>query len=342
MLAYQLLGSQDLQQRDVPVPELGADDVKVRVAYNGICGSDLHFYYAAEGWRRPLNIGHEISGVVEEVGSSVADLKTGDQVCVFPIDSCGDCNACRDGFPVQCSVLDRTVSTVGCGSPIGGLGEFCVIPRHLAIPLTADLTLAQGAMVEPLAVSLTAVQRSGVQSGQTAVVLGGGPIGIGAFLALRASGVRAVVVEPSMERRAALVRLGAEMVLDPSTDDVGSMVRSMTDGRGADAVFECAGVEATFNAAIELVKNRGSIVLIGLFEHPVTFNPTRPLLREIRWIGHNGSTPQVFRDVMEHMQAGRFPTDSWVTHVPWSDIIDGGFERLRQGQLLKVLVEAPE
>ncbi|WP_338889241.1 alcohol dehydrogenase catalytic domain-containing protein [Rhodococcus sovatensis] len=342
MISLQLHGEQDLRLEDVQVAEVGKGDVKIKVAYNGICGSDLHFYYAASrsGWSRPRNIGHEISGVVAEVGSDVSDVSVGDRVSVYPIDSCGSCVQCVDGHPVLCEVLDRSVSTVGCGSPIGGMGEYCVVPNHLIIPLPDGLSLAQGALVEPIAVAATAVERAQLKADSVVVVSGGGPIGIGAVLSLEAMGITNFVVsEPSEARRAALTNLTSARVIDPTSEDLPAIVRELSGGRGADVVLECAGAGAAFDAALAIVRKRGKIVMIGLFEKPYQLLPNGIALNEISIVGHNGSTQDVFRTVMRWMEEGKIPTDSWVTYVPLAESVEGGFEPLRRGEEIKVLVD---
>lgn len=344
MISYELYGPRDLRLEDVPVPEVGPTDVKVRIAHNGICGSDLHFYFAEPrtGWSRPRHIGHESSGVVTEIGAEVGDVAVGDRVVIYPIDSCGECQQCTDDYPVLCTVFDRKVSTIGCGSPVGTLAEFAVVPSRLIIPLPEPLSLAQGALVEPLAVSATAVLRAELAPHAKSVVLGGGPIGIGVVLALQAAGSGDfVVVEPSPSRREALQKLTPARVLDPTSEDVAGYVSGWTDGIGADVIFECAGVQASLDSALTTVKNRGKVILIGLFESAYTMVPNPWALREITIQGHNGSTKHGFRTVMQWMVEGRIPTDSWVNHVPYENAVEDGFDRLRTGELLKVLVDLP-
>ncbi|MDO0916658.1 alcohol dehydrogenase catalytic domain-containing protein [Streptomyces sp. DT2A-34] len=340
MITYQLHGQEDLRLEEVVTPPVGPTEVKVRVAHNGICGSDLHYYYLPDGIiTRPRFIGHEFSGIVAEVGAEVKDIAVGDRVCVFPIISCGSCSECRSGYPVLCEVLDRDVSTVGCGAPIGALSEYCVVPGSVVVPLPDDISLAQGAMVEPLAVGATAVQRSGARLGQRIAVLGGGPIGIGVALALNALGIDdVVVVEPSEQRRALLAKLTTAQVLDP--EEVTADAR-FTAGGGADIVFECAGVPASLYSAYELAGKRGHIVLIGLHEKPSQFPPPQVFVKEVTVVGHNGSNIEAFHTVIDWMQNGLIPTEGWVTHVPWTDVVTHGLEPLRRGELLKVLIDLP-
>jgi (R,R)-butanediol dehydrogenase / meso-butanediol dehydrogenase / diacetyl reductase len=345
VIAYQLHGEQDLRVEDIPVPDVGPGDVKVRIAHNGICGSDLHFFYASarDGWPRPRHIGHEASGVVTEVGSAVTDVAVGDRVCLYPIDSCGSCRQCIADYPVLCEVFDRSVSTIGCGAPIGGLAEFCVVPSRLIIPLPDELSLAEGALVEPLAVGTTAVQRAQIAANNAhIVILGGGPIGIGIVLALEALGIsQFIVVEPTASRREALHKLTTAQIIDPTTEDVASTVRTWSGDHGADVVFECAGVPASLDCAFAVVRKRGKIVLIGLFEKTYTLLPNPVAVKEITIVGHNGSTKKGFRTVIQWMVEGRIPTEQWVRHVPFDRTVEEGFEPLRKGEQIKILIDLP-
>lgn len=342
MISYQLHGEQDMRLEQVDVAPVGPTDVKIRVAFNGICGSDLHFYYAGArtGWTRPRNIGHEISGTVTEIGNDVTDVEIGDRVCVFPIDSCESCQRCTAGYPVLCEVVDRSVSTIGCGSPIGGMGEFCVVPSRLIIALPDKLSLSDGALIEPLAVAATAVQRAALSPDDIVLVSGGGPIGIGTVLALEAMGLTNFVVsEPSEARQHALKKLTTARVVDPVNEDLPSIVRELSGGRGVDVIFECAGAGASLDAALTVVRQLGKVVLIGLFEAPYQLIPNAVALNEITMVGHNGSTKEAFRTVIGWMEQGKIPTDSWVKHVPLAESVEHGFEPLRRGEAIKILVE---
>jgi (R,R)-butanediol dehydrogenase/meso-butanediol dehydrogenase/diacetyl reductase len=330
----------DIRLDEIDEPRVGPTDVKLKVAYNGICGTDLHFFFALG---RPLRLGHEYAGTVTEVGAQVRDIAPGDNVCVYPADSCLQCGPCRDGYDVQCELFDRSISTVGCGSPIGGLAEYSVVPQHLAVKLPSQLTLEYGALVEPLAVSMTTVQRAQVSPNDVAVVFGAGPIGIGVAMALQTVPCeRIIVFEPSEERRKALSGLvPAAEIVDPREVNPAGDIKDRTSGLGADVVFECAGAEASFISTTSVARRRGLVVLIGIYESPVTYVPNEICVKELRIVGHNGSTREAFAAVIDHMVAGHYVADGWTEHVPWEKLVPDGFERLRRGEAVKVLVDIP-
>ena len=252
MLASRLHGLEDIRLDTVDDPAPGEGEVRVKVAHNGICGSDLHMYFRESPWRSgsPITLGHEFCGVVDELGSGVSGVELGTRVAVRPFYKCGACARCGRGLEHLCS----PVKVLGCGADGGGLAEYCVMDADMVFALPDAVTLEQGALVEPMAVSFNGVLRGDVEPGMRAVVFGAGPIGVGVLLGLRAKGIDdVVVVEPSAKRREAIAQLGATDVFDPTTDDVRGAVMARTNGEGADVVFECAGVAASFSAAVPLV-----------------------------------------------------------------------------------------
>jgi len=335
MRASVLHGVEDLRFEEVDDPEPGPGEIALRPAHNGICGSDLHMYYAT-GPVAPTVLGHEFAGTVTALGEGVTDLAVGTRIAVRPIDACGHCQQCAAGNTHRCF----PPRFIGCNVAGGGLAERSVVPRVTAFPLPETVSLELGALVEPMAVSFNGIVQSRIEAGGTAVVLGGGPIGIGVLLGLRAIGVTdTVVVEPSTVRRDVVDRLGAADVLDPTTDDVAAVIRARTAGRGADAVFECAGVANAFNTALSIVTPGGRVVIVALYEEPVTFSPFPLITGELEVVGSMAYAPGVFERVVDLMAAGHYATDGWVEHIAWDDIVGEGFTPLRQGRRAKVLVD---
>jgi (R,R)-butanediol dehydrogenase/meso-butanediol dehydrogenase/diacetyl reductase len=233
-------GRQDLRLEDVPEPRVGPGEVKLRVLYNGICGSDLHEYYDGPittrdtphpltGVKNPVILGHELCGEVVEVGDGIEDLSSGDLVAVEPVETCGRCLFCTSGQYNHCGLL----AFHGYNRESGGLAQFTTVRRPMAHKLPPGMTPMQGALIEPLAVAWRTADRCKVQSGQTVVVHGGGPIGIGVYFTLRSRGIRVLMTDPTPTRRAVLMKLGVEVVLDPTAGDIVSAIKDLTRGRGA-------------------------------------------------------------------------------------------------------------
>ncbi|MBF6451120.1 alcohol dehydrogenase catalytic domain-containing protein [Nocardia elegans] len=345
MLAYRLFGPRDLRLQEEPNPDLEPGEVQLRVAHVGVCGTDLHYYYAENDAlpNRPRHIGHEFSATVVAAADDVTSVALGDRVVVFPLIACGECSECRADYPISCERVDRPTSTVGCGGPMGGLAEFCAVPAELAIKLPDSITSRQGALVEPLSVATSAVLRSNLEKDSVAVVTGAGLIGIGCALALRAAGLsKIIVVELSEKRRQNLAGVEGLTVVDPANDDVDAIVREMSDGAGADVVFECAGASAALSLAISIARKRGRIVVIGLHEKLFQMNVNLVLANELTVQGHSGYSRRAFAAVIDWMEKGLLPVEQWVTHVAFDRVIEDALEPSRNGQLIKAVIDIPE
>jgi (R,R)-butanediol dehydrogenase/meso-butanediol dehydrogenase/diacetyl reductase len=336
MRAALYYGPGDVRLEDLPEPDPTPGTVKVRSLHNGLCGTDLHQYFVGPMSPAPLPtvVGHEFAGEVVELGAGVTSVAMGDLVAIEPLWPCGTCAQCTEGDPNLCP----EVLCHGLGGPGGGLSEFTVVREHMAHKLPEGLGPVHGALVEPMSVAYRAVLRAEPRPGDAAVVFGGGPIGIGAFLALRALGVDDVtVVEPAPERRAAVAALGAERVLDPTTTDIVEDVREHTVGAGARVVVDAAGVPASFTAALGLAAPRGRVVTVAAYMEPVSYNPTDVMMRELEIVSsfsYNGE----FDAVIEHMAAGRYPTDRWVERIPFDDQLSA-YDRLHRGEAIKLMID---
>lgn len=345
MRAAVFYGREDLRLEEVPEPSPGHGDVKLRILYNGICGSDLHEYYDGPittrvephpltGVKNPVIFGHEMCGEVVELGAGVEDLARGDRIAVEPVETCGHCLFCKSGQYNHCGLL----AFHGYNRNGGGLAQYTVVRRSMAHKLPRALTPEQGALIEPMAIAFSTVNRCRVEAGQTAVVHGAGPIGIGVFLTLRRRGVRVIVSDPSPARRAVLAGLGAEVVLDPREVDVVSAIRDLTGGRGAHASIDAAGVPAAFRAALQGTAVDGNVVVVAIHTRPLEIDPMQILMSEARITGVALSCG-VFPSVIDEMAAGAYPTTGWVEKIPFDQLIRGGFERLHRQEGVKLLVD---
>ena len=339
MLAAVLHGANDLRVEEVAEPTAGAGQVKIRVSACGICGSDLHLLRGA-GWtgdnpHPPFVIGHEFAGTVVEAGRGVASrVSVGDAVSVRPLVACGACAACNAGLPNVCV----HVRFYGVSSDLaGGMAEFVVVDAENIHPLPAGLSPAKAAIAEPLAVGVHAARRGLEQGGDSAVILGAGPIGVAIFLALRGLGLTDIsIVEPSAARREAIRGLGANAVIDPSEVDVRDQIRTLTSGRGADVCFDAAGIPQTFTDAQRLTTRRGRVVLVAGYEQPVTFDPYLMLSTEQVITASLAYTGEDFERAIETV-ADLDDVSHWVKTLDIHNVISG-FERLSQQRDVKLLV----
>ncbi|QLJ04022.1 2,3-butanediol dehydrogenase [Streptomyces sp. NEAU-sy36] len=348
MKAARIYGKEDLRIEEVPEPTPGPGEVKLRNAYAGICGSDLHFYFYPEslpfgldkphpltGATLPQILGHEFSGTVVEVGEGVEDVKVGDRGAVYPLAvSCGKCAACRKGLFFSCPLM----ASLGANLTGGGLAEYVTVDASKLHVLPESVDLRMGALVEPMAVAWHAVSRSGVEPGGTALIAGAGPIGIGSWFALKARGVEKVLVsEPSADRRALMSGLGAH-VIDPVNEDLAAAVASLTDGDGVDVAVDAAGAGPAFTSALAGLAPGGRLVVPALHEHPTQLQPTQLMMRETEIVGAVGYRPAEFDEVIAAMADGFYDTTGWVQELPLEGILDA-IHSLRGGVGGKILIK---
>ncbi len=336
MRAALYYGPGDVRIENVAEPSPNWGEVQVRVVANGLCGTDLHQYYSGPMSDAPLPIivGHEFGGEIVEVGRGVNHTRIGEVVAVEPIWRCDACVPCRSGDYNLC----QTGEWHGLTGKGGGLAELTTVRSSMAHTVPNGITAMDAALVEPLSVAYHAVERGHAQAGDQAVVLGAGPIGIGAYLGLRADGVEnVVVVEPAPERRSAAAAVGASEVVDPGDGGAVEAVMGLTGGLGASLVIDAAGNQASFTDALAMVSPAGRVVLVAAFAEPVEFNPMLVLQREVR-IDMSFAYRGTFERVLAHMAAGRFPTAPWVSHVPFDSLIDA-YGTLHRREAVKVLVD---
>lgn len=266
MKAARLYHPYDLRLENVPDP--GRPDpgwVRLRIASVGICGSDLHYYreggIGTADVEKPLIIGHEFSAYVDEVGPEVEGLRAGQLVAVEPGRACGKCEVCQHGHPNICRHI------IFCGYPgiNGALQEFLLYPAEFLFPLPEGISAADGAMLEPLGVGVHAVRLGKLRPGETAAVLGAGPIGLTIIDLLRTSGATEIyATEPLAHRRSAAEQYGATGTFNPDVDDVVKAIMDVTHGRGVDVAFEAAGAPKTPAQTAGVVKPGGAVVIVGI------------------------------------------------------------------------------
>jgi len=345
-------GREDVRVEEVDQQSLGPGQVRVDVEACGICGSDLHEYAAGpifvpadephpiSGETAPVTMGHEFSGVVSEVGEGVTDPAVGDTVAVNPILYCGACRQCREGNYHLCD----SVGFVGLSGGGGGFAENVVVAAEQAVPL-GDVPVEHGALVEPLAVGLHAVRRSGLRAGDAVGVFGSGPIGLAVIECARAAGAgRIVVSEPREARRERAADCGATDLVDPSATDAVEFVRSATDG-GVDVAFEVAGVEATYNDAVRGTTPTGRTTVVSIWEEAVRTHPNDLVLGErtvtgtLAYLGGPRSGEE-YGMVIAMLADGRLDPSPFVTDRIGLGEIVAGFEALSDpdSDQVKVLV----
>ena len=325
-------GEMPLQER--PDPKPGAGEVVVAVRASGICGSDVHGYLGATGRRRPgVVMGHEAAGDVVATGPGVTAAREGDRVALRSILACGRCERCRRGEPNICA--DRK----GMGMHFdGAYAEQIVVPEALVLPLADTLTYENGALIEPLAVAMHAVNRTPFELMDLVVVVGAGAIGLLTMLAARFRGAGSIFVTDLSSHRLEVARsLGADLTIDVGSTDPVAAIAAATEGRGADAVFEAVGIDATVAQSMAVARPGGQVTWIGT-SAPYVEMPMQTLVTgELTVRGAYGFADE-FEQAAEAIAAGSIDIRGLIERV--APLEDGPdlFRRLGEGSMSAVKV----
>lgn len=343
MKALVWYGKKEVRIQEVPEPLVGDGKVKVKVAWTGICGSDLHAYHHGIGIQvdqphplsgklAPLTLGHEFAGVVTEVGEGVTEVKVGDRVAIEPMLHCKQCEYCKKGNYNLCEKF----GFVGLNSD-GGFADYCVVDSFLVHKLPDNVSLEEGALVEPAAVAVQAVKESKVKIGDTVAVYGVGPIGLLTILAVKAAGAsRIIAVDISKERLEKALEVGATDIINSLEEDPTKTIKSVFGG--VDVAYEAAGVQATFTSATKVVKKGGEVMVIAVFEKPAQVDLFMVVSNEISIKG-TLAYRHIFPEVISMISNGVLDVKQVVTDsIPFNNVIEDGLERLmidkRQAKIL--------
>ena len=287
-----------------------AGEVRLNVAYCGVCGTDVHIYHGVMDERvgPPKVIGHEVSAEVAELGEDVEGVSIGDRVAVRPL---------RFGEPVPfdkgCPHVGRNLKFIGIDTP-GGMQGSWTVPAYTLHKLPEGVSLVHGAMIEPVAVACHDVRLGEVEAGEHCVVIGGGPIGLLIALVAREKGARVLVSEVNRARLALAESLGLQTV-NPREQDLAQEVAAWTGEAMADVVFEVSGAAAGVEAMTELPNVRGRIVIVAIHPQPKPVNLFRFFWSEIRIIGARLYEPEDFEEAIQLVADGKLPLDALITQV---------------------------
>ncbi|MEU8660421.1 zinc-dependent alcohol dehydrogenase [Actinoplanes philippinensis] len=330
--AYEGAGRLRTVQVDVEPP--GPGELQIAVAYCGLCGTDLHIAHGDMDARvsTPLIFGHEASGTVAAVGAGVTGWAVGDPLTVMPLIWDNSCAACLAGHQHIC----QNLTFVGIDAA-GALQQRWTVPASIAVPLPPSLDLRTAALVEPVAVALHDVRRSGLQPGDHAVVLGGGPIGVLIATVARHAGARVLVGEIDPTRRALIASLGLD-VLDPE-NGLAAEVERRTAGNGADVVFEVSGAAAAARGATALARVRGTIVIVAIHAAVREIDLQRVFWRELRLLGARVYQRSDFERAITLLDEGVIPARQLISGVVALDDTAGALADLSAGRAMKILVD---
>ena len=329
MQALVLHGIGDLRLEQIPEPPLAEGEVRVRIGFCGVCGSDIPRIFVKGTYSFPTVCGHEFAGVVDTCGPGVEDFAPGDPVVVFPLLWCGMCSACEQGKYVQCHDYDY----LGSRSD-GAFAEFVVAPKANLIPVPQGVTLEEASMTEPAAVALHALRRVQTSlAGKVVAIFGAGPIGLMVAQWARIMGAAEVLLFDIVAEKLELAkRLGFDKAFNSATEEPIEVVNARTDEKGAHVCIEAAGVPATYRNALGSVGREGSVVLLGNPAADVTLPASlisQLMRREVSIFGTWNSDYSAagndddWRTVLQAIASGMLTLTPLITHkVPLADSAD--------------------
>lgn len=304
-------GAWQMPLRDVPEPVPGKGEVVIAVHSVGICGSDVHGFKGTTGRRKPpMIMGHEFSGRVHAMGEGVEDLHIGQRVTATPLLTCGHCANCLAGMPNICQ------NRIGLGVTLNGAyADYVKVTRKMVFPIPDEMNWQQGALVEPLAVGMRAVNLTSFPLDATVFIIGAGTIGLMAIAAARLRGAGRILVADLSDHRLEMARkFGADVIIHSGRKDALDVVKACTGGAGADAVIEAVGVSSTARLSLFAARNGGFVTWIGNSEPEVTINMQQIVTRELRLQGSYGFN-QEFEQSIGMIQSGRVDPTGLVEKV---------------------------
>lgn len=308
---------------DRPVPEPGVGTARVAIRRVGVCGTDLHGFRGRQPFLEyPRVFGHELSGVIDALGDPQdegglgADLQVGTPVVIMPYLHCGNCVACRGGRTNCCARLE----VLGVHRD-GGMQEHLVVPVSHLIP-AGDLALDHGALVECLSIGAHAVRRAGVQSGESVLVCGAGPIGLGVLLAARTAGARLFAIELNEDRRRFVHGVIPE--LQSTATPSAEWLRGVVGDEGAAVVVDATGNDKSMARAVEYLAHGGRLVFVGLVRGAFSIDHPSFHKREATLLSSRNATREDFEQVIRSFRAGAVDVERLISQrVPLQDAVDG-------------------
>jgi len=328
---------QPLTVEDWPTPSPAAGEILVKVAACGVCHTDLHYIdHGTPTFKTPpLVLGHEISGTVAALGAGVSTLRPGDKVLLAAVLTCGQCTACRAGRENICERSKMIGNDID-----GGYAEFVVAPAKDAFVIPEGVPLVEGSILADAVTTPyhAVVRRAQAAPGDWVVVFGCGGIGLNIVQVAVAAGARVIAVDKVAAKLAMAKSLGAEAVIDASTDArVDKAVRKLT-GQGADIALEAIGSPVTQEMAVACVRTGGRVVLVGYSPDTLALNAGRVMYRELEVIGSLGCRPVDYPRVIELARSGRIALAKMVTHRFPLERINEAFDVLRSGEAIRAVV----
>jgi 2-desacetyl-2-hydroxyethyl bacteriochlorophyllide A dehydrogenase len=326
-----------IQMEEVPEPEMKPNEVKVKIAYAGLCGTDpenlaqTFGLMPPEAYKGARILGHEASGTIAAIGGSVKNkFKVGQRVAMNFRSACGSCYYCQNGMEHYCRTAE---GASGC------FAEYAVYPESAIYPLSDDITLEAGAMLEPVSVAVHAIDQAKVTTGSSVAICGGGPIGLLCLeMALKAGAAKTMLSEPIAEKRALAKKLGADVVVDPLSEDIEAVGKKLTDGRGFNTVIDASGNVKAAKQCINLADNCGTILWAAVYGKDVEI-PVSPFIMYAKELTITSTFVSPYSFPRALAMLPKLELKSLITDiVPLKDI-QKAFEMHKKGKSIKILIK---
>lgn len=327
--------------QNVNTPEPQPDQVLVKVCYCGICATDLDIYKGIDTFvdniHYPVRIGHEWSGIVERIGADVKHFKPGDRVAGDSKITCGLCDACKNGDWGNCQSI-RSIGTIGDNWD-GALAEYIVIPEKNLFLVPDNVSLQEAAVIEPVAIAMNALVHTKVSEGKSVLVIGTGPIGLGAVAIAKALGASKVYLAGRNKLKLDIGKsMGADAVINSTEQDLEAFITQQTEGKKAGAVIETSGNINAVYQSLDCVSRMGSIALVGFYDKPINnLNLNDFVLNKVSFIGASG-TNEYFPSVLSYLVENEISLSMLVTQTFDLDNIQEAIDIFNNKNILRIKV----
>ena len=317
-------GEGGVQLCDIPIPEPSADEVRIKVAYAGLCGTDMHIIEDEYAANMPVTMGHEYSGIIDAVGADVTDYAIGDPVISMTVGYvCGKCKCCRQGFEMKCP--DR--KSIGSGMD-GAMAEYVVVKADRVFRIPEGVPMEIAALSEPIStVTRSVIEVSAIRASDYVYVSGPGVMGQIVAQLAKISGAHVTVGGTNMdgERLALAKKLGADVTVDVTQCNIEEKALEITHGEGFDVVFECAGVQPSVDTCLKVLRQMGQYVQVCLFGKPIRFDMDAALIAEKHIVSTFAAERSSFEITLRLLQEHRLQLDDLITKIypmsQWEDAV---------------------
>ncbi len=316
MKALVFQGAKDFEVKEVPIPICTEEEILIKVRFAGVCGTDNRIYQGTKHIEAPRITGHEFSGVIVQIGEKVTGYQLGQRVSVYPMIHCGHCHCCKEGRTNICT------NRITIGYELdGGFAQYVKVPKEAIacgniVPIPDDVSDEIAAISEPITAAYHGIMQAKLREGDVFVIVGAGPIGLFHTQLSKCIPLsKRIVIEPIEEKRKMALSMGADIAINPMTEDAKKMILEQTDGRGADAVIVDVGVPAVLEQSLEYVKKGGRLIIFAGMPlgSKICIDPNIIHYKEIVLTGSSSSSARHQAEVFRLLSSGKIGTEGMIS-----------------------------